>query len=1505
MLVIQFPQVQTAIADRVLENLSEKLDGDITFEKIHFKPFNTLVLKNTVITDRNPVIDPIDSTKPPVDTFFRAQYIIARFTLEGLIKQEGIHLDKAFISNAQMNLVLEDKADTTDGKTRTENLSRIFKIRKKKVKPEPSEKELFHIRKIEIHDMGFSLKNYSRKKVPFHGGICWDDLDVSDINVNARELQFKGGIMYGSADKISFREKSGYSISSISGKVKVGCGKTVVEDIWLADPWSDMHLPLFMMSYSCARDFKDFVSSVKLDGEIAPDSRLDFRTISYFAPQLEGNDLKLAVSGSMSGPVDDFTISDISIISQTGGFSGTVNGRICGLPDIRNTFIDAELDNFHFTSKGLGGFISEWMPREGIDFSDYAKGFIFMLDADARGRMNNLGVKARLSSMIGKARADVSLTNLLASGKPAGISGGIHTEDLDLKAITGKKILGPVSLNAFLDVSLGGKDATFVRIDTLTVERMHINGYDYSGITATGDLSKNSCKGTVLSHDPSLNLFFDGGFALSSKTDNSVYEFTANVGHADLNAMNLDRRGRSEISFETMARFTKTGEGDFIGKIDLGKLNLTNDDGRHDIGNIVLTSDHTDGSYHVDINSSFADAAYTGTAPVGSFVNDLKNITLKKELPALFKDSAYVWKGNSYRLDFICHNSQDLLSFLMPGLYINEGTALAADIDKDGRFKASVNSDRLAYGTNYLKDLNADIDNGDNNFNGAFQCSEIQIATLRLNDNSLEFHADSNHIGAKYSYENHGELINMGELIVNGDFSRDEDILKLNLGLKPSKLYFNSREWQIHPSEMSVTGNDIAIRSFNLSSGDQNIRIEGGTSRLSTDTLQLNLERFDISVLNSVLKKDFGIRGALTGTMELTSPTDIRTLMIDLLCDSTYVGDVPMGILHVGSTWDGTKKAFDLKADSMIEGRKCIDVTGKFMPKSRRLEAGIKLERFNIGHARPFLTDIFSDMKGYISGGMTMNGPVDRLDISSDSTMLEDANLTVAFTNVPYHAEGPFHINSRGVYFDDISIRDRFNGTGSVSGSIDYDHFRDIRFNTIIKADGIEAVNLPEDTGMGFYGNLFGTGNISITGPVHSMLMNIDAVTSKAGQLHIPLSNTLKAKKGTNLLKFKEIEKHEAVDPYELFIRKSEKKKKSGSEFTVKLKVNASPEVEAFVEIDRSTGNVLSGRGTGTIDLEAGKDIFNINGDYNLNSGNYKFVALGMVSRDFQIQDGSSIRFNGDIMDSSLDIDAIYKTKAALSTLIADTTSVATRRVVECGINITDKISNPRLNFSIRIPDLDPMVESRVSSALSTEDKVQKQFLSLVISNNFLPDEQSGIVNNSSVLYSNVTEILANQLNNIFHKLDIPVDMGLNYQPNERGNDIFDVAVSTQLFNNRVVVNGNIGNKQYTSETSSNGVVGDLDIEIKLDRSGSFRLNIFSHSADQYTNFLDNSQRNGVGLTYQTEFNNFGQFVKNIFSRKEKRQAAKKEEEMAILEGGRKEIIVKPQEKAVKRKKDE
>ncbi len=1490
-LLIQLPQVQTYVSKKVVESLDDKLNGDIEFDKIHLRPFRTLVLRNVRITDRAPRPDPKGLT-PTVDTFFVADYISATFTYKGLLKSNSLHLDKVVVSNAQMNLVLENHTLPPDSTSTDNNLSRIFRLVKKK--PQRNEKEIFNIKDVYIENMGFSMKNHSDNDIPFYGGINWSDLDVKDIWLTTRDLKFKGGIMYGFAESLKFREKSGYRVEKMSGNAKVGRGKAIITNLLIDDPWSEVHLPLYMMSFNDIKDFQDFIGKVKLDAEIA-DSRLDFKTLTYFAPQLEGNELKLRISGKASGYVDNFNIINLKAESLAGGFTGTINGSLTGLPEIEDTRINASVRGFKMTCEGLGKFLSVWNPDSDIDLSRYAKGQTMLVDATAKGLINSMDISAKISSQIGEIQADISTDNIIDTEKPIHLKGTAATKDLDVGKIISSDIVGPVTLRTGLEASLS--EAPNIKVDSLFIDRLNFNQYDYKEIKAVATLSEDNLNGTMTLSDPNLRGILQGGFAISSKTQNARYKIFAHISDANLYALNIDKRGKSKIRFTTNANFTRTGKGNILGKIDLGDIYFENSDSLNYIGNINLTSDSNDDIYKIRLRSQFADVTFTGTAPITEFIRDLRDITVQKEIPSLFKTEAAPWRGNSYSFDFVTHNSMNLLAFIMPGAYIHKDSKIRMNIDRDGKLTASMNSKRLAIGSNYIKDVNMTADNLNNRFSGEITSKDFTVAGLTIENNHMKFLADNDHLGASYSFDNQSELDTRGELVMNAAFERTGGLLGMDLNLLPSAVYLNAKEWRINPSNIKMKDKDFTVNSFEIVSGDERIYAYGSASQTKKEILTLSLDRFDISILNPLLGPDLGIRGAATGNVQLTSPMNSIGLLADMLIDSTFVADEPLGIVKVGSAWNEDFKRFDIMLQNDLRGKKNIDAFAKYTPKSRMFDGVITLDKLPVKYAEPFLTDVFSELGGSISGRITAEGPVNLLEINSYDTRLEDALLKIDYTNVPYFANGPFEFNDRGVYFNDIRIKDRYNGTGTVNGSINWDRFKDISFDTRVKVNAIEGVDLTKDMNEDFYGNIFGTGNVSITGPVSSLVLSVDAVTAKTGQLHIPMNSSATSSGATDLLKFKEFKKYTYVDPYEAMRARMAIKESSSSDLYVKLRVDASPNVDVFVELDEVGGNVLSGRGNGLIELEAGEDLFNIKGDYTLTGGNYNFSALGIVNREFEIKDGSSINFSGDILASTLNIDATYITKTSLGALLADENAVSNRRTVECGIKITDKLSNPRLTFSINIPDLNPMVKSRVESALSTEDKVQKQFLSLLLSNSFLPDEQSGIVNNSSMLYSNVSEAMANQLSNILHKLNIPLDLGLNYQPTEQGTDLFDVAVSTQLFNNRVVVNGNIGNKEYSTGNTQNDVVGDLDIEIKLTRSGALRLNLFSHSADLYSNYLDNSQRNGVGLTYQTEFNNIGQFFKTLFAGKKKRQEAKLAEEQAAIKGEKVEMKITKEEK--------
>lgn len=1496
-LTLQMPVVQTFLAGKAARAVSENLiDAWISFDRIQFRPFSTLILNNVVIVDKMPCsVSPEDVTDKDalekfdrigterIDTFFTASRILASFSLKGLLGR-SINISEVYIEDAAMNLVLEDGESST-------NLTRMFRI-PKSTKKEVVPKEVFHIKELDLDNIHFRMKDYTTDRgTNYVGGIDWCDLDVTDIMVRGRHLRLTGKIMTGELDHLSFREKSGYAATSLSGRTRVGRGMAEILDLCLTDLWSDIHLDRFAMLYDDVDDFKEYIDKVVMEVELDR-SELSFKSLSYFVPQLADNPLTMTVNGLGRGTVRKLSLAGLEFATGNGRFTGRISGTIEGLPETEKMKTDLRLENTSFSSYGLDRFINSWANGAALNIRQFGKGLDFRMAASVKGSLNRLGVKASVRSSAGIANAGITLTGLLDKGGSLGLSGTLETKDLVISKLYSKAPIGECSVNAGITADFGGKTSgNRLSIDSLKISRLNFNDYDYGSIQAKGLLEGGRFDGKLICSDPNLNFLFQGVVTTSKKTDEALYRFYANLGYADLHALNLDRRGdRSEIRFRTKADFISKSSGELSGDIEIAGLVLENALGKQDIGDITVSSQTGSERNRITLDSRFLRGEYSGSSSVAAFIRDLKAVTLNRELPSIGEIRKETFSGNDYSLSLRTIKTNGLLSFIAPGTYIAENSTLDLTLDRDGMLKVGMDSRRLAFKEQYIKDIHLNLDNLNGTLAGRLTSSEISAASLLLKDGNLELFADNDHLGMAFRYDNRGDLDNRGEVVMVCNVAQKDGKTEYALELLPSTVYLNSRQWNIYHSEATLCGKDINVGNLEFRSDSQAVTATGGFSHTGTDTLNVNLEHFDLSIVNPLIKQNASIRGQVTGMARVTSPSGSRAILADFVCDSAGVAGRNLGRLDISCKWNPDYKRFDISLANDIRGKSTLDVDGNYSPSLNRLEIQAVLDSMEVGYFHPFLDEIFSDFDGRISGLAAVEGPLDNLEIRTEGMRIDESLLTIAYTNVPYNASGTFHADGDGVYFDDIIIRDRFGNNGAVTGGIAYNHFRDIEFDTHIRVSRMEAVNLTQKQSEYFYGNLFATGDVSVTGPLKSILLTANAVTSKEGNIHIPINSSVNAGT-TDLLKFKMEETENEIDPYEEMMRNLKKQKTSSNEFSLNLKVEPTPEVEAFIEIDRESGNILNGRGAGNIEifLGGGTDDFKLKGDYTISRGNFHFVALGIAARDFTINEGSTIRFNGDVMETTLNIGATYKTKASLSTLIADTSSVNNRRPVECGLAVSGQLKNPRLNFSINIPDLDPVVKSRVESALSTEDKVQKQFLSLLISNGFLPDEQSGIVNNSSVLMSNVTEIMANQVNNILQKLNIPLDLGLSYQQNSRGRNIFDVAVSTQLFNNRVVVNGNIGNRQYRTSNSNSDVVGDIDIEIKLDRQGVFRLNLFSHSADQYSNYLDNSQRNGVGITFQQEFNRFGQLVRRTFAGRKKREKM----DMDAIENARNEEKVR------------
>lgn len=1467
-LLVQTPGVQTWLVRKALASLEDSINGRIEFSKIHLKPFNAVVLKDAVMLDN----DPGQTAKGErLDTIASAKSVVATFSLKGLLKNEGVHVSRISLSDGSLTLAIEE-----DGV----NLGRLIKNKDQSRKAEGEPGNLFDIRKVRVDHFRFRMVDTTTEEgqsQPY--GINWNDMDVTVDHLYAHDIAFSHGYVTATVDELQAEEKSGYSIRSLSGKTRIGHGKTVVEDLELHDRWSDIRVPVYTMSYAGTGSFSNFIEQVRMTGSLGK-GRISSKSLSYFVPYLKDMDfISLDVEkGSFDGYVDDLEISEFKFKESVSGITSSLRGRLTGLPDAGNMILDAELKDLSFTTRGLQTLAGSFSPASKINLEQFARGERLAFSGSARGPVNSLKVKGELIAGSGTANADLDIRNLADQDRPTEIGGNFRTRDLDLGNLAGVDLLGECTARGAMSASVG-KGLNGVKIDTLFIDKLSALGYDYSNIVATGTYSENAFDGRVICNDPNLNFLFQGIFTLSDKTRNGLYKFYANVGYADLNALGIDKRGPSKVSAQVTANYMTVENHDVIGDLDINGLTLENAKGRYDIGDVCIQSHSNKDLHRILVTSSFLKGTYVGSKPFASMIADVQELTTRRELPALYKDEASNWNGAEYDLRLNVQDARDLLSFAMPGMYIADSTSLKIRVMKDGGVDARLKSPRIAMGRNYLKDLNLTLDNKEGSLNGVVSSSEIAVSSVGFLEDNIMLYAKDDHIGIGMTYDNGTEIADRGEIYLTGEFERAWDGKLLIHGKTlPSNIYYNGDAWSIAPSSIELMEKDLSIRNLIVSSADQSIRVDGGFSQTVPDTLSVTMDKFDLGLLNKFMPQELSISGLATGHAMLTSPWKNNAgLAMNLTCDSTTVAGEKAGTLHIASTLDEGGR-MHITASNDLDGKNTIDIIGDYFGKDGRIDLVTSLDRMNVGYAAPLLSSVFSEVEGALSGRIRVSGKTGDPSFSSEGTRLDDAMLKVAFTQVPYRVSGPFHLSDEGLFFDGISMTDRYDGKGTVTGGIRFNHLKDIRMDTRIKVSRMEAVDLGADDNPIFYGNLFATGDVSIKGPFNSLLLDVDVRTDKSGRIHIPIDNAANDK-DSHLLTFKEAFKEVYIDPYDVMMNRLVTQAQEGNDFGIKIRVDANQGTEAFIEIDRSAGNVLNGRGQGILDIVArpGRDLFTINGDYTIHSGNFHFNAMDIAQRDFTISEGSSIRFGGDVMDSDLNISGMYSTKASIATLISDTSSVSTRRTVNCGIGVSGKMKEPRLSFSIDVPDLDPTTKSKVESALNTEDKIQRQFLSLLISGSFIPDEQSGIVNNSNMLYSNVAELMAGQLNNILEKLDIPLDFGLNYQSSESGTNIFDVAVSTQLFNNRVLVNGNVGNREYSN--SDGEVVGDVDIEIKLDKPGQVRLNLFSHSADDYTSYLDNTQRSGIGIAYQKEFNTFREFFRNLFTGRKKREQRMQEQQ--------------------------
>ena len=323
--------------------------------------------------------------------------------------------------------------------------------------------------------------------------------------------------------------------------------------------------------------------------------------------------------------------------------------------------------------------------------------------------------------------------------------------------------------------------------------------------------------------------------------------------------------------------------------------------------------------------------------------------------------------------------------------------------------------------------------------------------------------------------------------------------------------------------------------------------------------------------------------------------------------------------------------------------------------------------------------------------------------------------------------------------------------------------------------------------------------------------------------------------------------------------------------YNIDLQGDITPDAQLIIVMDPVGGDRIRAYGSGNMRLTYNdNDEMTMFGKYTLERGSYNFTLQDIIIKDFTIKNGSSISFQGDPYAAVLDLEAVYALTANLrdldETFSQDKEIARTNVPVHALLRAKGLISQPEISFDIELPTLTADSYRKVKSIVSTDDQMNRQIIYLLALNRFYTPDYMNSTSRNNELTSVASSTISSQLSNMLGKVSDKWTISPNFR-SEKGDlsDMeFDLALSSQLLNNRLILNGNFGYRDNTYDTRSTNFIGDFDIEYLLNERGTLRLKAYNHFNDQNYYVRNALTTQGVGLVWKHDFDRPENFNKRL-----------------------------------------
>ena len=1306
-------------------------------------------------------------------------------------------------------------------------------------------------------------------------GMNFHDLEITKFNLSVLNIHQSDSATTFFLDNASIYEKSGLAIGDLRFAGRIDKSGFELSRMTLVSNHSHIEAnkikisknKLFGIDSLYSEKSQTLTNRYVIDGDFK-ESMLSLTDLSYAIPEIWGMNEPILFSGGIKGSLSNLKFKKINfkIGKETQVYADL---ELKGLPDWKNTFIFFKLyDNtFNFNDLATIRMPDNYHQRYLKIPKEFLNDARLTYQGNFSGFPSDFVAYGTLDGSLGKLSTDIAI-----APKKSGVinfKGSIKASSFEAGNLLGYSPLGAVTMKINVNGSRSG-NKKFNALISGNIDSVYFNNYRIDSIYVNGQARDHSFEGKLNVQDDNLKMVFAGKADFEKLIP--VFNFTSTVEKANLVILGIEKQRKvSDLSFKLSANFTGNRIDNVNGQIDLQNFRFIRDKKTLAIQNLMLNTSNSPEKNNITLRSDIADVTINGKYNFGeldlTFRDYLLHFLPSAKLPFSGRPST---GKNAFKFDIRIKKTEELAGFFVPALIAKSPVILVGSIDSEKKTLALDGTlDELIFNQYHVKGLTMNSRNIGNKWlirigtKDAILGGNIMFENFSINNTLVR---DS--LNTAITWNNNANPTSSGKIDFTGIFSKSvEDRSLADFYLRPSKIWVADSLWQIEKSHLHIDTTSIYIDNFSIYHNQERFRIYGNVTNNTSDKINVEFNKVKLSNLDLLLGEEIGIYGELNGTASVADPYNSFFLTSKLkVSDFTYLGK-NFGDVLLENVWNQGKNQLNSSLVLMKDSKAGFELKGFYKPESDSIDYRTSFNDYPLESLLPILRSFSNKIEGLGNGQVSITGRLSEPKFNG-KVAVTNAKIGIDYTKVVYYLNDTVRFSGDSIIFKNISVSDIENNKARFNGVITHNLFNHMTYNMFVSTSNIIALNTTGSDNPLFYGQAHASGMVRISGRVASVRMDISLTTKPGTQINVPLENP-ESVSNYDFIRF--------VNPDTLHQQsRAIQKIDNSGEFEMYLDVTATPDAKVQMIFNSTVGDAINGFGSGDLKFNYDKEgNFFIYGDYKIDKGDYMFTLQNVLVRKFRIEQGGLISWNGDPYGAIVDLNAVYTLKAPINYLLLNNSqNDNTRRIpVECRINLSRKLLNPVVKFDINFPTADERTKDELQQFISTQDDINRQMVSLLVMGQFFTPEylrgrqdfQSSAAN---LVGSTTSDILSNQLSNWLSQISNDFDIGFNYRPGDQVNaNQMEFALSTQILNDRVTINGNIGNNSNLQSNTTNPVVGEVEVFVKLNKSGKLQLKAYNRANDDL--IYDTSlYKQGLGFSFREEFDTLGDLFNHYRPRK-------------------------------------